>query len=298
MPNEMDSLFESVATPPTTEDIYNAMRAKKWRGTEVVEGALKTLFEMKHVEQFNFGPLSLDTLHAAQKEAIGFIEHGFWTLPFPECVFRCSVQFDNRTVGFHMFCVTRHEKPNPKDKGEIAVLTTIHSRDHTLTFRCDNTLTVEEVPNYGRGVAIQIPSAELRYWEPRIGTIKRGPVLEGNAQMLKESAEILMGLVMILNTKGVLKERTAPPAKPNKVREARGAPLLPYTTRVYTTVYNEAVREGPQGTHASPRPHLRRAHIRHYPKTDKHEAYIKKIDAMLVNWDGQPLEARAAYVVK
>jgi hypothetical protein len=106
-----------------------------------------------------------------------------------------------------------------------------------------------------------------------------------------------MGLIMILNTKGVLKERTAPPAKPNKVRAARGVPLIPYTTKVYTTVYNQSVEKGPVGTHASPRPHRRRAHIRHYPKTERHEAYTKPIAAMLVNWNGEPLPARAEYEV-
>ena len=91
---------------------------------------------------------------------------------------------------------------------------------------------------------------------------------------------------------------SAPPAKPNKARAAKGRPLLPYTTRVYTAVYNKAVEAGPVGTHASPRPHIRRAHIRHYPKTEKHEAYVLPIAAMLVNFDGRPLEARKEYVVK
>jgi hypothetical protein len=38
--------------------------------------------------------------------------------------------------------------------------------------------------------------------------------------------------------------------------------------------------------------------VRHYPKTDKHEAYIRPVAAMLVNWDGQPLPDRAEYEVK
>lgn len=299
-PNSSEELFQTnddfptIATPISTEEIYQAMKTGKWRGTEQVKGALQVLFEAKHIEQFNFGPLKLSALRELQKEAIEFIEYGCFALPYPECVFRCSVEFDNRTVGFHVFAVQRS---NSKDDSEVAVMGTIHSKDYALTFRCNHLMRVSIRPE-GKAIELKIPGEEMRYWEPRIGGIVRGPYLEGNGEIISEASLIMMGMVMVLNTKGVLKERSAPPEKPNKVRAARGVPLLPYTTRVYTAVYNEAMRKGPKGTHASPRPHRRRAHIRHYPKTDKHEAYIKQVDAMLVNWDGQPLEPRAEYKVK
>jgi hypothetical protein len=286
--------FEALATAPSTEDIHRAMKSGKWLGSENCNGALGVLFEARHIEQFNFGPLSLDTIREAQKEAIEFIEFGCMSLPYPECVFRCSVAFDNRSVGFHLFAIERS-----KDNKTIATLATIHSEKEVLTFRSDNPLVIKDAPNIGKGVEVNIPGAEMKFWEPHIGDIKRtGFVEDSNGAILTEGTLILMGLVMILNTKGVLKERTAPPAKPNKVRAARGVPLLPYTTKVYTNVYNQAVRSGPAGTHASPRPHRRRAHIRRYPKTEKHDAYVLPIAAMLVNWDGQPLPDRAEYVVK
>lgn len=285
--------FPALPACPSTEEIHCAMKNDRWLGSDASKGALGVLFEMRHVEQFNFGPLSLDTIREAQKEAIEFIEFGCMALPYPECVFRCSVQFDNRTVGFHLFAVERSEESK-----RIATLATIQSRTELLTFRSDNPLLLKDAPGLGRGIEVNIPGAEMRFWEPHIGRVERsGFVEDSNGAILTEGTLILMGLVMILNTKGVLKERTAPPAKPNKVRAARGVPLLPYTTKVYTGVYNQAVREGPAGTHASPRPHRRRAHIRRYPKTEKHEAYVLPIAAMLVNWDGQPLPARAEYEV-
>lgn len=287
--------FETISAAPTTEEIHQAMKLGKWRGTEPVKGALQVLFEMQHVEQFNFGPLSLDTIREAQTEAVEFIEYGALTLPYEECVFRCSVQFDNRTVGFHIFSVL---KKWDDGRQRIASLGSIHSEQHMLTFRSDNMMRVEEIKGKGRGIVSSIPKMEIAYWEPMIGTIGDGTFLTGNGEIIGEASLLMMGMVMILNTKGVLKERTAPPAKPNKVRAARGVPLLPYTTRVYTSVYNAAVRAGPAGTHSSPRPHRRRAHIRHYPKTEKHEAYTLPIAAMLVNWDGKPLPDRAEYVVK
>lgn len=288
------SEFASLTAAPSTEDIHRAMKDGRWVGSEKCKGALGVLFKSRHIEQFNFGPLSLDTIREAQKEAIEFIEFGCLSLPYPECVFRCSVAFDNRSVGFHLFAVE-----HSKDDKTIATLATIHSDKETLTFRSNNPLLVKDVPDLGKGMEIGIPSAEIKFWEPHIGNIARaGFVEDGNGAILTEGTLILMGLVMILNTKGVLKERTAPPAKPNKVRAARGVPLLPYTTKVYTQVYNQAVKSGPAGTHASPRPHRRRAHVRHYPKTEKHEAYARAVAAMLVNWDGQPLADRAEYEVK
>jgi hypothetical protein len=291
--------FNSLSASPTTEDIHTAMKRGRWMGSDAVKGALGVLFEMKHVEQFNFGPLSLDTIREAQKEAMEFIEFGCFSLPYPECVFRCSVAFDNRTVGFHMFNVLR-DAGKLGDNGErIATICTIHSDTEVLSFRADNTLEVVVHGSRGKGVTIVVPEIELKFWEPHIGPIKtRGFVEDSNGAIITEGALITMGLTMILNTKGVLKERTAPPAKPNKVRAARGVPLLPYTTKVYTSVYNQAVRSGPVGTHASPRPHRRRAHVRHYPKTEKRDAYVLPIAAMLVNWDGQPLPDRAEYTVK
>lgn len=286
--------FETLSSAPTTEDIFKAMKLGKWRGMESTKGALQTLFEMQHVEQFNFGPLSLDTIREAQIEAVDFIEYGCMAMPFPEVVFRCSVEFDNRTVGFHIFAV---HKDLGGGEQRIAALGTIHSLDYTLTFRSDNMFQIEYM-NGQRGIGLKVPNGELDYWEPMIGEIDRGVMLKGNGEIITEASLIMMGLVMILNTKGVLKERSAPPVKPNKVRAARGLPLLPYTTRVYTSVYNKAVAKGEPGTHASPRPHRRRAHIRHYPKTEKHEAYIKPVAAMLVNWDGKPLPERSEYLVK
>ena len=291
--SQLKQEFPALAAAPTTEGIFKALKAGKWRGSEPVKGALECLFKLEHVEQFNFGPLSLDTIHEAQAEALDFVEHECISLPYPECVFRCSVQFDNRTVGFHIFSIQRDSSGTEK---RIVSLGTIHSPDHVLTFRSDNMMKVLHRGDK-QGIAVSIPNNELDHWEPMLGEIN-GPLLESSVGIVGEASTIMMGLIMILNTKGVLKERTAPAAKPNKVRAARGLPLLPYTTRVYTSVYNRAVEKGAQGTHASPRPHRRRAHIRHIAKTERHEAYMVPIDAMLINWDGKPLQARKEYVVK
>jgi hypothetical protein len=286
--------FPALGSSPSTDDIHYALKVGKWRGTQSTLDVLKVLFAMKHVEQFNFGPLSLDALREVQAEAMEFIEYGCFALPYDEVVFRCTIMFDNKPVGFHLFCVNKVEG----DERCIATMGTIHSLDHTLTFRSDNGLKAFAHPTLGKALEITVPKAEIKFWEPFIGPVDpTNKIIENtNGAIITEGSLIAMGLVMILNTKGVFKERSEPPAKPNKMRAAAGRPLLPYTTKIHTAVYNRAIEKGPQGTHASPRPHRRRAHIRRYAKTETREAYNLQIAAMLVNWDGQPLQERKEYV--
>lgn len=282
--------FPTLPIPATTDSIVDAIKQGRWRGSKASLDAIRILTKMHSVEQFNFGKLQLNALREVQKEALDFIEYGCFALPFPECVYRCAVEFDNKPVGFHIYAVQSNT-----DKS-IACLGTIHSLNHVLTFRSDHKCRIEYRGNE-RAVEIRVPQKEIAFWEPYIGPVEQDLMVKGNAEILTEGSLIMMGLTMVLNTKGVLKERVAPPEKPNKVRAKQGRPLLPYVTRVYTSVYNDAIREGTPGTHASPRPHRRRAHVRHIPARNNHPAYVVPIEAMLVNWDGAPLEARKEYKV-
>lgn len=100
-----------------------------------------------------------------------------------------------------------------------------------------------------------------------------------------------MGLLL---TKGVRKISTSPSAKQNAARAKAGKPLLPYITTVDLTAYRQAT-EPQGGTHASPRPHLRRAHVRRIAN-DNGDKLIP-VAAALVNWDGSPL-MRTEYQVR
>jgi hypothetical protein len=157
-----------------------------------------------------------------------------------------------------------------------------------------NNMKVVRLPGTTPALQLEVQNDEVAVWTERMRL--KDNVLP-SVEALADGAMLAIGLTMILNTKGIRKERIAPPAKPNKARAKAGRPLLPWVTRVYTNVYNQAVAPG-QGTHASPRPHRRRAHMRHYPARGDREAYIKPIDAMLINWDGKPLERGQYDVVK
>lgn len=277
-------------TPPTIDDLHDALRTNNIIAAETTKKACGLFLLDPECQQFNFGPLTLDVVHQAQQDGIQFIRHKHFVTPHRSCIYRTTIKYDNADVGVMLLAFADGSGPVPD---EIANIRIIKTRDGMLfAMRSNNTMNVQ-LQQKGDAVEFHIPNEEVAYWRARLGDDQGG--LEW---LLTEGGLIQMGLTMILNTKGVLKERSAPPAKPNKARAAKGRPLLPYTTRVYTAVYNKAVEAGPAGTHASPRPHIRRAHIRHYPKTEKHEAYVKPVAAMLVNFDGRPLEARKEYVIK
>lgn len=107
-------------------------------------------------------------------------------------------------------------------------------------------------------------------------------------------------LWLILNTKGVGQELVSAPEKLNRARSKSGKmaiqPYVHVDTQAYVTALRETERmeSGEGGTHASRRPHLRRAHLRHL-----HDGRIIPIMAMIVNGSaGLKIAHREKYVVK
>ena len=70
----------------------------------------------------------------------------------------------------------------------------------------------------------------------------------------------LFYFTMLLNTKSVKCEEVEIPDKLQKARERKGKPKLSN----YILVSNPTVVRNSSGTHASPRPHWRRGHVRHW----------------------------------
>jgi hypothetical protein len=298
--------FHAQIRPPTLDDIFEAVKSGTLMGSrDVVKlfeevivpddgtGRVTSTDFHKHIEQFNFGALHATDIRNAEKEGHDFIKHGLFQLPYPVCLYRCQVHYkDDTPLGLTLLLVDG--KWGAKDgQGEMPGYATVaftHSHDYMTAMHSINTLNWRDQPD-GIAVQVEVPRRESEYWSEATDVDSR-PI---RLQDLAEGTLIAVGLTMILNTKNVRKERCAPPEKPNKARAAKGRPLLPWVTKVYTSVYNRAVQPG-TGTHASPRPHRRRAHVRHYPATAYREAYVQPIAAMLVNWDGAPLE-RGQYEV-
>jgi len=276
--------------PPTIDDIADALKSGKLYASPQITAALKVVVRMGDRELFNFGPLTLDTVREAQREAIDFVSHGHFVMPYPVCMYRSSIKYDNADVGSTLITVTGNSKELAPTGGEgVAVIRVIKASGVLFAMHCIATEKTQ-LQKDGLAIQIEIRDHEINYWDEYLAD------KDEMQWQLTEGALCMLGMTMILNTKGVLKERSPPPVKPNKIRAKQGRPLLSYVTRVYTNVYNQSVAPG-TGTHASPRPHRRRAHVRHYAATETREAYNLPIAAMLVNWDGRPLEARKEYRV-
>ena len=94
-----------------------------------------------------------------------------------------------------------------------------------------------------------------------------------------ELTHYIWPLSMMLLTKGVKTRVEVPAAKLQAKRESRGKAPLPRVTYVNAEHYYVAMQNTDSpGTHASPVPHLRRGHLRHY--ANGHVTWIKD---MLVN---------------
>jgi len=290
---EKPTIYEFQPKPiaPTIDDIIEAQLKGYLVGAPNVREALKIL-NKNQIEQFNFGPLSLSTVREAQAEAVEFIELGCFTFPYPVCLYRAQVQYDNAMVGMTVLVVDGRDKVPVIHKyyDGVASVTLIHSQNEMCAMHAINMLNVQlDSQGHGKAVELHVPQTELEYWKDKIDIGGPFGYTEENTGPLTEGAMLAMGLTMILNTKGIRRERSEPPCKPQQARIRAGKPLLPYVTRVYTDVYNKAVEKGEPGTHASPRPHRRRAHVRHLPERGNKPAYNIPIAAMLVNWDGEPL---------
>lgn len=279
-----------LSAPPTIDDIAAALKSGNIYASNDIINALRVFVRLKGVELFNFGPLALDTVRDAQHEAIDFVEYGHFTLPYPVVVYSGSIAYDNAKVGTMLIVVNKSGELDAGPFEGNACIRIIQSNSMLFAMHCICT-NKTQLQRDGRAIQLEIRQHEVDYW------IDKLPNDEEVQWQMSEGALIMLGMTMIVNTKGVYKERLPPPDKPNKARAAAGKPPLPYTTRVYTNIYNHAVAPG-TGTHASPKPHRRRAHIRHYPATETRKAYNLPIEAMLVNFDGKPLEARKEYKVK
>lgn len=308
--------MKPTAIAPTIDEIAEALRDGSLVASETVTRTLREFVKLPDVEQFNFGKLTFPAIGTAAEEAVEFVQYGVFQLPYPVCYYRTQLLFEKlglsgeetpngKVVGASYLVLPAKPEENYGDG--VHVISLCKSEGLLTAVHCVNKLRIIEPTAIELIMADRNPgdlkcecvvrSSEIEFWRERLkASSKPGFDPEGNdGAFFTDSAQHIMGLTMIINTKGVPKERTAPPRKPNKARAAKGLPLLPYTTRVSTAMYMAAERSEGHGTHASPRPHRRRAHVRTYRNDDGSIKKVMPIAAMLVNWDGGALLKREAY---
>lgn len=306
--------MKPTSIPPTIDEIAEAIKTARLVASKNIADALGEFIQLTDVEQFNFGKLTFKALGEAAREAVDFVEYGAFQLPYEVCYYRTQLMFDGvpqentpngKVVGAGF--IVMPAKPEDNYGNGVHVVSLCKSEGLLTAVHCVNKLKISaptaiELADAGRKpddkkCECVVRQSEIDFWSEQLrrSNYKDFDVEKNGGAFFTDAAQHIMALTMIINTKGVPKERTEPPRKPNKVRAAKGLPLLPYTTRVSTTLYMAAENSGGGGTHASPRPHRRRAHIRTYKNDDGSIKKIMPIAAMLVNWDGGPLLRREAY---
>lgn len=116
-------------------------------------------------------------------------------------------------------------------------------------------------------------------------------------------AEPVFASLLMLATDGVGVDRIEADEKLNKARVKSGKDAIPGHWQVHTEQYVTAIGRGKRtrsedqgGHHASPRPHLRRGHIRH--KSDYHgggEVWVRDALVMLKDGSEMPTLGRSFY---
>lgn len=214
---------------------------------------------------FDFGEVDLQAVGRATGDWRPMAQVGLIDLPFPQTVFRMLHRRADATPNNIVWLAEQPEKGAP-----ISLLALFVDRERDM----------------------RIAYAGFSLYDKA--------QLQAHALSDKGALNLIFfALWLILNTKGVPQEIIEPAAKLNKARARIGKPaLLPYT-KVDTVTYINALRETERleaggGHHASPRPHLRRAHLRHM-----RSGAIVPVMATIVNGSTDlKLAQREKYVVK
>ncbi len=225
------------------QGVYASTEKREKEGsTEFIREHLVSL--IRKCQWFDFGIVKCDRIDADQTDWRPFAERGLVELPFPETVFRVRLDVSDYESGL----------PTGKDLLDILwCARQVDGRIDLLTLFCDQLVSVT-------GLSVGGFNSKTK------------PEMQAHAVSFNEAESVsnmFFAFWMILNTKNIPTKEIVPDAKLNAARVKSGKqPLLPYIavdTESYITALRETERmeseEG--GAHRSPRPHLRRAHLRH-----------------------------------
>ena len=228
---------------------------------------------------FNFGTISKnfsDKLfedakkHAATK--IGFI------FPFPNFAFRCSHEENGEIVG----------------KTYISLNFNVEGKSGDLMLRFTKKQN-GAVQIFGGILKTNSTNPSLLDFR----SINPDDTIENTKWVYHEVVDQIFMFSLVLATKNIPKTTETPSPKLQQKRAKEGLPPLPYTTNVKLNAYMIArnnTESGNTGTHASPRPHLRRAHLRTVVRGE--ETITIPVQQCMVNWDGGSPLMREEYKVK
>lgn len=225
---------------------------------------------IREAEWFDFGTVNDAALANASIDAVQFRDGYYIKPPFPISLFR-----------------VRQDEPG--EDGYACDILFLLIDNNRLR---DNAPLVVEVSNGDmEGTTIISFVATRSYLSMSALALVNGPIYGSAGEDDNNVAQLIVkmfeALWLILNTKNIDKQLDEPAPKLNRARVARGKQPLKRVTRISASQYMRALAET-VAHGASPRMHLRRAHLRHYTSERFAEAVRSKpklIEAMIINAD-------------
>lgn len=275
---KVDSIKKELPNKPTNRDrllkaLNSVLRMPKrvTRDKKYVDFVGESLREAaRSAEWFDFGHIDAETLIDCAEDARRMADEGLIFLPYPSVVFRARVVTEDAAAEFALLCEDYRASKSDEPARNKQFLTIYALQIRGLDSQIADTRDI---------IGFDLT-------DPR-----KSRVVSSDNEESVHLMQLFLALWMILNTKNVRREIIIPDLKQNKARAAAGKPPAKPVTRIDTQQYVTALRqtqlaeraEHQGGTHRSPKPHLRRAHIRRY--RDDHGAVrkVRKIDAMIVN---------------
>lgn len=257
-------------------DIGLVTEADFYEKTQQTMLFIRSQFErvVKIAQWFDFGRVTSEVGYDGEGTANQFVHQGLFLLPYPECIFRVRLALNDPEVGPYevelvFMCYTY--------EGRAIIVPIKVSGDHGQTLQVQLAMRIETSRITGAGADDTLAKVMFR---------------------------IFSGLWLMLNAKNIKTDIDVPAEKLNRARAKAGKSPLSPVYRVHSAQYITALKETQrmereptqqgQGERASPKMHLRRAHLRHIKTKDKPIA----IHAMIINGGDWIAPARDRYEVK
>jgi hypothetical protein len=257
---------------------------------------LKRIIEV--AEWFDFGTLEADACIRAARDARPFRQAGLLRPPYNLCVMRMRLD--------QVFVDMDGKAPESGDALLVVEGATAETAA-TLSYQAGKPIAADH------DVLVHVLMSAADGFTQYLDTILIKGVLpdsfpeipEGEGDHPIETDLLYDALWLILNTKNIRKRVDVPSPRLNKARAKLGRPPLRQVTRIDAAQYMRALEETERmecgGHHASPRMHLRRAHLR-YLTDERYSEEVRArpimISATIVNIDSDSVAVRERYEVK
>lgn len=271
--NEQEDGMNTPARPTHRDDLIAILESDRCEMACMFDAAeeaqqfgsliLKNVYEG---EWFDFGAIDIKALLKAVLDAKDIMKARLAIPPYDRCVFRFRM-----TLG-----------DMPEDIATLFRKVEMGSREKVLLITRDSTMDAMSCVGLDvtdTGAFIEKIFVDTKEGVGLLGDGTRA-TLGLNDTLADQSLYMLYGaLWIVLNTKNIDLRVVEPSIKLNKARVKRGKQPLKRVTYVNAAQYMAANRETESmGTRASPRMHLRRAHLRRLPNGEQ-----IVIHAMIVN---------------